>query len=198
MASSDKDSISATNQKIETFRDQTRDYLLKAFELTSRAEQSGGFASRYYRLKVNSLLRRDDIANVVKTSERGLLCSKCGILKKIRLLKRRKQNSSAERLHCRYLRSILVEYCSICQFTRRYKLHGRQHLISRLRLQDNPKSKLAKTKQSTKKLPEVPTNQPTSSTKNRKKKPITAPTSSSSQPQFSSRLRSFSCLLDER
>lgn len=159
------------------------------------------------------------------TSKQSTTCIKCGNPKKIKLKPRRSQNRSWTRRYCRYLRSFLIIYCDKCFLKTRHTLQGRQSLLDELSVSKNtvnnkrkslegesesiatPKKKVKLTPtptkpQHTKVSPTTPkrTTQTAAAVKQIKRtvkgKNLAVPSVQSKKaPQFSSRLRAFTCLL---
>lgn len=212
MAPLTRDSISSSERNKETFRDATRDFLLRANELYTRSSQTkdgtDNLLTRYYQLRINSFLSPDDddICYLLRTAESNVRCVKCGNQRNIRLIRRKRENRSTNRKHCRYLRSKFVEYCNRCGDKKIHRQFGRQAIYDKLR-QSGSNTKGVKRKLAAKS--ESETKQPTQkgqlpvtkqmvkrAPKNKQpQQPVIGPKTNTAQ--FSSRLRAFSCLLKQ-
>lgn len=181
-------------QKSESFRESTRDYLIRAAQLMCPNEtiRASNGMNRYYQIQVNSLFNgdQDDINYISRLSEKNTRCIRCGNQKKIRLRSRRRENKSSDRKYCRYLRSLCNEYCDKCDNIKTYKLTGRQSIIDKLK--KPPVPKLA-----TKRVVKLPLEDKPLKKKNIVIKPVALEKPPQKTAPFSSRLRAFSCLLQE-
>lgn len=182
--------------------------------------------NRYYRLRMNSQLDLDcdDVKAIQKAGARSTTCIKCGCCKNLRVKDRKEKNKSWTRRHCRRLRSKLIICCVKCQDKHQVNLKGRQSVLDQLgrshRRTSNPSrsprthlpSPASKTTKGSGKKSQSPDKRyrgkqpvkPGPSTqsvkqivKRKPKHPQTkAATPKPPAPQFSSRLRAFSCLLE--
>lgn len=203
MAPPVRDSISSSERNRETFRDTTRDFLLKANGILNPSSSNTNNLSRYYQLHINSLLDldQDDIDYLLKTSEANVRCVKCGNHKDLRLVSRKRENRSTYRRHCRYLRSKCIEYCNKCNNSKKHKLFGRQAIYDKLKrnlvaTKINNKRKVKSTSPSVKQQTVKHFLKRTSHSKPHQQPPVPQPAQKIT-PQFSSRLRAFSCLLEQ-
>lgn len=173
MTAEEREPIGIAGQRAETLRTRTRDYLLDAYKLTCGTSNSN--LTTYYRVKINSLLRQEEVHQVAKNAEKSIICAKCGTLcsPKIKKLKHSK--------------NIIEERCNRCKNSKSHKLQSRNHLLAKLPAlnKKNARSKL---------IVEAPTapSKLSSKSESKKKKPI-KPTA---RPEFSSRLK-LTCLLEK-
>lgn len=198
MARGLKDSVSSATQKSELIRDATRNFLISASSLLRPNNGVANGMNRYYQIKINSLIDQDndDINYMMKLSENGTICTKCGNTKVLKLKKRRRENKSSDRKTCRYLRSLCIENCDICNYSKTNKLYGIKSIKQRRQLDKEAPNK---------DTPSVP-NPSRPAVQNFKPKPpkkskkqvarkVIPLKFQSNPPSFSSRLRAFSCLL---
>jgi len=196
MAPLSKDSILTSTQKSELLRCASRDFLIDARTLVCPLGSRPNGMSRYYQIKVNSLLDddEDDTKYILRISNFNVHCYRCGSQKKLRVKKRRRRNKHPSRKYCRFLRSVCEEYCNVCKVSKRYHLNGRQSILVKRSTLTNVQPRKLVDKQIILNPPVV---NPKSSIKKRIVKPKPGPKQLHSQPKFSSRLRAFSCLLKE-
>ena len=185
MAPSERGSLVESTLKSSHFRSSTREFLLNASKLVSNAGMR-----RYYRIKLNALLDRDedDINYIHRIAERSIDCIKCGNSKVIKVESRKTANKAESRTHCRYLHSFCKEYCDKCGYLKKHKLLGRKSICTKL---TKPKQQLKRKADSKPKTTiDVPI-------KTKYKKIILPKPTQTNKPQFSSRLRAFSFMLKE-
>lgn len=204
MAPQQKDSISTTVHKSEFHRNSTRDFLIGASQVVLNNSGAHNGLKRYYQMRMNSMLNRDqdDIDYIMRVSDQSTICFKCGNHKQLRIRSRKNKNRSSERRSCRYLRSLVDEYCDKCYEHKVHKLKGRQSILDKLA--DKEKPKIPQPKNEAKQLLKVfdkPVNTPTTSKRkssnNKADRALKLPLPKQNLPAFSSRLRAFSCLLKE-
>lgn len=202
-----RDSVSNTVLKSELFRNSTRDFLIEASNIV--CDQSKiNVLSRYYQIKVNSLINNDhdDLVYILKIGDQNSRCIKCGSQKHFKLKHRRNANKADIRKYSRYLRGFIALGCANCKCSKRVKLRGKKFIVQQQKL---PSTNIAPTKHNNSSLqtsisltPSTliksvkPTNQ-----KFKSPKPKSLPPKHIIQttgPNFSSRLRAFSCLLEEK
>lgn len=220
MAPQVKDSISTIVNRNETYRNSTRDFLIDASRLIAKHHDNNNGLNRYYQLRINSLINTDEtnVDYLLKLSSlKSTNCVKCGNKKDIKLITRKKLNKSKERKYCKYLHSILEEYCDKCHcFRKTYKLNppNKKHSYNSGETSFQKKDNTCLTRPKTTRNKHIQQKQKqhlaapvlkSSQNKNQPKKTklkeakyqSKPPARPVPKPQFSSRLRAFSCLLKE-
>lgn len=203
-----KESMIDIVNRNEKNRNLTRNFLLDAFKVHCLSNGLTNGLSRYYQVQINSLINRgqEDVDYLLNLAENNTRCIKCGSSRKIKIRNRRNKNKSSSRKYCRYLRSLCDFVCDKCHHCKTFKSKGRKNLKNITK--SIPQPKLKNPKQP---IPTVSVRQPTPSNSiaqrnligkpkqqiapRQKQQPIV--TKPKQQPNFSSRLRPFSCLLKE-
>lgn len=177
MTAEDREPIGVAGQRAETHRRLTRDYLLEACELTCKLKNS--CLSRYYRIKINSLSRHEEVQHILKNSVKSTSCYKCGSrttpqVKRIRPIRTTKNS--------------FVEFCNRCRSNQSHNLSNRNHLLAK-QCQPKKQPKPPRLSDSNNSTSTVALTDKNESKKRKPIKPI-------GKPQFSSRLK-LTCLLKE-
>ena len=196
--------ISAADEKHAALRECTRDFLVRARHVFS--DEPNSSIDRYYRLRINASLDpdQDDIEAIIKVGGIGTNCIRCSNLRTISYRNRKSENRSRVRKYCRHLSAYVLENCENCKGRARIRLlkPTTQELVRKKDV-TAPAASRASTKKNTKapvagSLAGRPGNKGLNPIKKIiKKGPKAVSFKQSTKPQFNSRLRAFSCLLEK-
>lgn len=192
-------SISKVGQQSELTTAATGNYYI-ACSLLFQNQTNGDIKSQamrqYYQLKVNSILdpSQHDIEYICnKLANSNVYCIRCGSLTKLRLINRKSRNKSEERKYCKYLKNLCERYCDKCFKKSKINICDIPTATSQPRDKVDQPSKPDQVRQNHP-LPKTAT--ATKKQQHHQLKPKPAPKPKQT-PQFSSKLRAFSCLLEK-
>lgn len=202
MAPLTRESVSNSDQQSQIARQSNVEYLLAARQILLGNDNICPTANRYYRTRINNLLDydKDNIDKFFQSALDSCFCVHCGNPVSINAKKFKQSNRSKKRTHCRHLKGICMKSCHYCR-RRETRLEAyvvkilEPRLAGTIALAKKPKP----SNKEKEKLAPVHTT-PVSQVKRRLPQRTHIekdPTVVSKGPEFSSRLRAFSCLLKE-
>ena len=195
--------IAFAQERKSTLRETTRTFLLKAQQTLS---EQCGFADRYYRLRINSILDpdQDDLEAISRFACQSLLCPRCGTRLDPRYRSRKKKNRAKDRKTCRHLRADLVELCATCGY-RSKKItftstnRKKEPLPHSSTVPSRPETKTSlKSAKTSLKSAKPEAQQEVKRFIRKGPKRFEASNQPKNTPQFSNRLRAFTCLLEPK